>query len=76
YQHEHFICLYLNTKKEVVSKKTIFIGGLNTSIDHPRDVFREAIRCSAANFISVQNHPSGDPTPSGEDNEVSERLVE
>ncbi len=76
YQQEHFICLYLNTKNEVVSKKTLFIGGLNTSIVHPRDVFREAIRCSAANFIAVHNHPSGDPTPSREDIEVSERLVE
>ena len=51
YQQEHFICLYLNTKNEVISKKTLFIGGLNTSIVHPRDIFREAIRCSAASFI-------------------------
>lgn len=76
YQQEHFICLYLNTKNEVISKKTLFIGGLNTSIVHPRDIFREAIRCSAASFIAVHNHPSGDPTPSREDIEVSERMVE
>lgn len=76
YQQEHFICLYLNTKNEVISKKTLFIGGLNTSIVHPRDIFREAIRCSAASFIAVHNHPSGDPMPSREDIEVSERMVE
>ncbi|WP_114569914.1 RadC family protein [Exiguobacterium flavidum] len=76
FQQEHFVCLYLNTKNEVISKKTLFIGGLNTSIVHPRDIFREAIRCSAASFIAVHNHPSGDPTPSREDIEVSERMVE
>ncbi|WP_214775620.1 DNA repair protein RadC [Exiguobacterium sp. s37] len=73
---EHFVCLYLNTKNQLIARKTLFVGGLNSSIVHPRDVFREALKLSAACFIAVHNHPSGDATPSREDIEVSERLVE
>ncbi|UWE05178.1 RadC family protein [Laceyella sacchari] len=75
-QQEHFICLYLNTKYHVIDKKCIFKGSLNTSVVHPREIFHEAIRCSAAAIICVHNHPSGDPTPSTEDLLVTERLVE
>ncbi|MGX9706725.1 MULTISPECIES: RadC family protein [Laceyella] len=75
-QQEHFICLYLNTKYRVIDKKCIFKGSLNTSVVHPREIFHEAIRCSAAAIICVHNHPSGDPTPSTEDLLVTERLVE
>lgn len=73
---EHFVCLYLNTKNQVLNKQTIFIGSLNASIVHPREVFKEAFRRSAASIICVHNHPSGDPTPSREDIEVTKRLVE
>jgi DNA repair protein RadC len=73
---EHFVCLYLNTKNQVLHKKTIFIGSLNASIVHPREVFKEAFRRSAASIICIHNHPSGDPTPSREDIEVTKRLVE
>lgn len=73
---EHFVCLYLNTKNQVLHKQTIFIGSLNASIVHPREVFKEAFRRSAASIICVHNHPSGDPTPSREDIEVTKRLVE
>ncbi|WP_413362519.1 RadC family protein [Robertmurraya sp. 2P01SA] len=73
---EHFVCLYLNTKNQVLHKKTIFIGSLNASIVHPREVFKEALRRSAASVICLHNHPSGDPTPSREDIEVTKRLVE
>jgi DNA repair protein RadC len=57
-------------------KQTVFIGSLNASIVHPREVFKEALRRSAASLICVHNHPSGDPTPSREDIEVTRRLVE
>ncbi|MCU9600929.1 RadC family protein [Pallidibacillus thermolactis] len=73
---EHFVCLYLNTKNQVIHKQTVFIGSLNASIVHPREVFREAFRRSAASIICLHNHPSGDPTPSREDIEVTRRLKE
>jgi len=76
YTQEHLVCLYLNTKNEVIHWKTIFIGSLNASIIHPREVFKEALKHSAASLICFHNHPSGDPSPSHEDIEVTKRLVE
>lgn len=73
---ERFVCLYLNVKNHVIHKQTIFIGTLNSSIVHPREVFKEGIRRSAASIICFHNHPSGDPTPSQEDVEVTKRLGE
>ncbi|MGB7999858.1 MAG: DNA repair protein RadC [Anaerobacillus sp.] len=73
---EHFVCLYLNTKNQVLHRQTVFVGSLNASIVHPREVFREAFRRSAASLICFHNHPSGDPTPSREDIEVTKRLSE
>ncbi len=72
---EHFVALYLNTKNQVIHQQTIFIGSLNASIVHPREVFKEALRRSAASLICFHNHPSGNPTPSHEDIEVTKRLV-
>lgn len=76
YTQEHFVCLYLNTKNEVIHQKTISIGSLNSSIVHPREVFKEAIKRSAASLICFHNHPSGDPTPSSEDIDVTKRLMD
>lgn len=73
---EHFVVLFLNVKNEVLHKQTIFIGSLNSSIVHPRDIFREAVKRSAASIIAAHNHPSGNPSPSPEDIEVTKRLVE
>lgn len=73
---EHFVCLYLNTKNQVLHRQTVFIGSLNASIVHPREVFKEAFRRSAASIICLHNHPSGDPAPSREDIEVTKRLAE
>jgi len=73
---EHFVAIYLNTKNQVIHRKTVFIGSLNASIVHPREVFKEAIKRSAASIICAHNHPSGDPTPSREDIEVTRRLAE
>lgn len=58
---EHFVVLFLNTKNQVLHKKTIFIGSLNASIVHPREIFREAVKRSAASIICAHNHPSGIP---------------
>jgi DNA repair protein RadC len=66
----------LNTKNVVISMKDVSIGSLNSSIVHPREVFSEAIRKNSASIIVCHNHPSGDPTPSKEDINVTERLKE
>lgn len=71
---EHFVCLYLNTKNQVMGKQTVFVGSLDASIVHPREVFREAIKRSSASIICLHNHPSGDPTPSREDIAVTKTL--
>jgi DNA repair protein RadC len=73
---EHFVVLFLNVKNEVLHKQTIFIGSLNSSIVHPREIFREAVKRSAASIIAAHNHPSGNPSPSPEDIEVTKRLIE
>ncbi|TMN21082.1 JAB domain-containing protein [Lentibacillus cibarius] len=73
---EHFVVLFLNTKNEVIHRQTIFVGSLNASIVHPREVFREAVKRSAASIICAHNHPSGDPAPSQEDVHVTRRLAE
>ncbi|WP_036688118.1 RadC family protein [Paucisalibacillus globulus] len=73
---EHFVVLFLNTKNQIIHRQTIFIGSLNASIVHPREVYREAVKRSAASIIVAHNHPSGDPTPSQEDIHVTKRLAE
>lgn len=75
-QQEHFVCLFLNVKNQILHKKTIFVGSLNASIVHPREIFREAVKRSAASIICAHNHPSGIPTPSPEDIDVTTRLYE
>jgi len=75
-QKEHFIVLFLNTKNRVVGKETLSIGSLNASIVHPREVFLSAIKRSSASIICAHNHPSGDPTPSQEDIQVTKRLAD
>ncbi|MBD8037306.1 DNA repair protein RadC [Solibacillus sp. A46] len=75
-QQEHFVCLFLNVKNQVLHKQTIFVGSLNASIVHPREIFREAVKRSAASIICAHNHPSGVPTPSPEDVDVTSRLYE
>lgn len=75
-QKEYFRVLLLNTKNHVLAIPTISIGSLNASIVHPREIFKEAIRHSAAAAILVHNHPSGDPSPSGEDIAITKRLKE
>ncbi|MFZ4450555.1 RadC family protein [Salibacterium aidingense] len=73
---EHFVILCLNTKNQVIHRQTLFIGSLNSSIVHPRELFKEALRRSAASVICLHNHPSGDPAPSQEDIDVTKRLME
>ncbi|MEK5421495.1 DNA repair protein RadC [Viridibacillus sp. FSL R5-0477] len=73
---EHFVVLFLNVKNQIIHKQTIFIGSLNASIVHPREIFREAVKRSAASLVCAHNHPSGNPAPSPEDIEVTKRIQE
>lgn len=75
-QKEHFICLFLDTKNQIIAQETLSMGSLNASIVHPREVFRAAIKCSSASIVCAHNHPSGDPSPSPEDITLTARLVQ
>lgn len=76
YQKEYFKAVFLNTKNQVISTDIISIGSLNSSIVHPREIFSAAVKKASASLILVHNHPSGDPTPSREDIEVTKRIVQ
>lgn len=73
---EHFMALLLSTKNHIIATPVISVGSLNASIVHPRELFREAIRYSAASVILIHNHPSGDPAPSQEDIALTKKLAE
>ena len=73
---EHFIVMLLNTKNRVTAVSPVSTGSLNASIVHPRELFQRAILGNAASLILAHNHPSGDPTPSPEDIELTKRLVD
>lgn len=75
-KQEHFIVLYLDSKHQILKEETISIGTLDASLVHPREVFKRAIQESAYGIIVVHNHPSGDPTPSKDDKETTDKLIE
>ncbi|HUV44323.1 MAG TPA: DNA repair protein RadC [Dehalococcoidales bacterium] len=73
---EHFLELLLDTKGQLIKIAEVSVGSLDSSIVHPREVFKEAVSASAASVIFVHNHPSGDPQASDEDIGLTKRLVE
>jgi DNA repair protein RadC len=73
---ENFVVVLLNTKNEVIETSTVSVGTLDASLVHPREVFKPAVRASAASVILAHNHPSGMVEPSREDREVTRRLGE
>ena len=73
---ENFVVVLLNTKNEVIGNPTVSVGTLSASLVHPREVFKPAVRASAASVVLAHNHPSGKVEPSREDREVTKRLVE
>lgn len=73
---EQFLLLCLNTKNEPTAIHTVSVGSLDASIVHPREVYKTAILANSAAVIVAHNHPSGDPTPSNQDLEVTKRLQE
>ena len=73
---EYFLALLLDTRNRVIKVAEISVGSLDTSIVHPREVFKEAVSASAAAIIFVHNHPSGDSEASEDDVGLTKRLVE
>ena len=73
---EKFLCTLLDTKNKVFKETTVSEGTLTSSLVHPREVFRYAIKEAAASVLFVHNHPSGDPSPSRDDIDITKRLIE
>ena len=73
---EHFLALMLDSRNQLVKTSEVSIGSLDTSIVHPREVFREAVSASAASVVFAHNHPSGDPRASEDDIILTKRLAE
>ena len=75
-EQEHLRLILLDTRNRVINTPTIYVGSLNTSVVRIGELFRAAIRDNAAAFIVVHNHPSGDPSPSPEDVNVTRQIVQ
>ena len=75
-KQEKLFVAFLNTKNEILSYETIFVGTQNKSITHPREIFHAAIKNSAVKIILLHNHPTGDVTPSQEDIEFTKNIQE
>lgn len=73
-KRESFHVILLDARHRILTQRRISLGTLTSSLVHPREVFRDAIREAAAAIVVVHNHPSGDPSPSAEDREVTRRL--
>lgn len=72
---EVFKVILLNTKNHIIKSSNVSVGCLNSSIVHPREVFSEAVKAGCSGILLAHNHPSGDPEPSREDVETTQRLV-
>ena len=73
---EYFYCVYLDTKNHIIKDKLLFIGTINESLIHPREIFKEAYLLSASSIICIHNHPSGNVNPSNNDIIMTKQLVE
>ena len=73
---EHMFSLHVDSKNRLICVELVSVGSLNASVVHPREVFKSVLLSSAAGLIMIHNHPSGDPTPSREDHEITKRLKE
>lgn len=71
---EHFFIVLIDTKNKIIKTEKVSTGILDASIVHPREVFKPAIKNSASRIILIHNHPSGDPSPSEEDLEITRKL--
>lgn len=73
---ENFVVVSLDTRNKIIAVDTVFVGTLNSSLIHPREIFETAIRRHAAVIVVAHNHPSGDPKPSDEDVKVTKLLLD
>lgn len=74
-KQEYFYCLYFNNKLELIERKLLFMGTINKSIVHPREIFKHAYLNSASSIVCVHNHPSNDIKPSKEDIYLTRQLI-
>lgn len=75
-KQECFYCVYLDTKNKIIKDKLLFMGTINQSLVHPREVFKEAYLCSASSIICIHNHPAGSSEPSDLDIILTKQLKE
>lgn len=75
-EKEFFIALHLDSKNFIKSHEIISVGTLDATIVHPREIFKSAILQSSSRIILIHNHPSGDPTPSQEDLNMTRKLID
>ena len=74
-KQEYFYSLYLNTRNELIEAKLLFVGTIDRSTIHPREIFKEAYKVSASYIIVIHNHPSNDVTPSKADDYITNSIV-
>lgn len=72
---EKFLVLFLDTRKFIILEKIMFVGTVNNSTVHPRDVFREAVKCNAVSIIIIHNHPAGSVVPSMQDIRLTNEFI-
>lgn len=75
-KQECFYCLYFNNKQELIERKLLFMGTINRSVVHPREIFKEAYLLSASSIVCLHNHPSGDINPSVQDIDFTRKIME
>lgn len=75
-KQEYFYCVYLDSSKMVIKEKLLFIGTLDYSLVHPREIFKEAYNISASSIICIHNHPSGNVLPSRNDQDITTKLIQ
>jgi len=75
-KQEFFYAVYLNQKNIIIKDKLLFIGTINYSMVHPREIFKEAYLIGAASIVIIHNHPSGDVLPSNEDYHTTNKILE
>ena len=75
-KQEYFYTVYVDNKGKYIDKKCLFVGTINSSLVHPREIFKEAYLLSCSGIICIHNHPSGDSTPSKEDKIITKKIKE
>jgi DNA repair protein RadC len=74
-KQEYFICLSLDSGQRLIARRTVTIGTLTSTLVHPREVYAGPLKDRAASIVVVHNHPSGEPSPSGQDIKTTQQLV-